>query len=86
MTLLKDSRNQKGDRLLAQIGLLAAVPAILLIAPLIGFFAGRWADEKFATEPYLMITGIVLGFAAAAREISNLVKRSQKLEESDKDD
>ena len=79
-------QKDKRDSSYAQISLLAAVPAILVAAPLVGFFVGRWADGRFGTEPYLMITGVVFGFAAAAREIYNLVKKSEALEKRDRDD
>jgi F0F1-type ATP synthase assembly protein I len=69
------------DRSYAQIALLGTVPAILVAAPLIGYFAGNWADNKFGTTPYLMIAGVVLGFGAAGREIYRLVKKSEELEE-----
>ena len=85
MSILGGLSKGKKGRELAQVGLLAAVPAILLVAPLVGFFIGRWADRKFDPEPYLMIAGIVLGFAAAAREIFNLVKKSESLD-AEKDD
>ena len=64
-----------------------AVPGILLAAPLIGFFAGRWVDGKLDTDPYLTMVGIVLGFVAAGREIYNLLKKAQAIDEmDDKDD
>ena len=62
-------------------GLYLAVPGILLAAPTIGFFVGDWADGKLGTEPYLMIVGLVLGFIAAAREIYNLLKKAQAMDE-----
>jgi len=70
----------------AQIALLGAVPAILVAAPLIGFFAGKWADQRFGTEPYLMIGGVILGFVAAGREIYHLVKKAQALENKSDDE
>jgi ATP synthase protein I len=69
----------------AQIALLAAVPAILVAGPLIGFFGGKWLDGRFGTEPWLMIAGVILGFVAAGREIYHLVKKSQALEERSHD-
>jgi F0F1-type ATP synthase assembly protein I len=78
--MLRPGRKNKSDTDLRQIALLGAVPAILIAAPLVGFFMGQWADEKFATEPYLVIAGVVLGFAAAGREIYRLVRKSSAIE------
>ncbi len=80
MTLLFDPPGKKRDRDYAQIALLGAVPAILIAAPAVGFFLGRWADEKLGTSPLLLIAGIVLGFVAAGREIYRLVKKSEAIE------
>ena len=77
---LMGPRDRKKDKNLAQAGILSAVPLILIVAPMIGYFAGSWADKRFGTEPYLLIVGLILGFGAAAREIFNLVKRSQALD------
>ena len=80
MTLFSNPPGKKRDGDYAQIALLGAVPAILIAAPGIGFFVGRWADEKLGTSPFLLIAGIVLGFAAAGREIYRLVKKSEAIE------
>ncbi len=85
MTLFTMPPDDKPDRTYGQIGLLAAVPALLIAGPLIGFFIGRWADKRFGTDPYLLILGVVLGFAAAGVEIYGLVKKSQEMED-DKND
>ena len=86
MSPMRGARNNKSSREIAQMSLLMVVPAILIASPLIGLFAGRWADEKFNTEPFLLILGLLLGFGAAAREIFNLVKKSEAMEkENDKE-
>jgi len=79
MSPLRGARNNKTGRDIAQMSLLMVVPAILIASPLIGLFAGQWADEKFNTEPFLLILGLILGFGAAAREIYNLVKKSEAM-------
>ena len=83
MALLEPKRNGKSGRDFRQISLLAVVPGILLAAPLIGFFGGQWLDSKLGTEPYLMIAGVFLGFAAAGLEIYGLVKKSEAMEKED---
>ena len=85
MVILDDPKKKRDSKAYAQFSLLAAVPAVLVGGPLIGYFAGNWADGKLGTEPYLMILGVILGFGAAGIEIYGLVKKSQALEEK-KDD
>lgn len=84
MTLLvfppSDPGRKKNDRTYAQIALLGAVPAILVAAPAVGYLLGWWLDEKCDTDPVLKITGAILGFVAAGREIYRLVKRAQSLD------
>jgi F0F1-type ATP synthase assembly protein I len=62
-------------RLYRQLSLLAVIPAVMAVGPLIGFFIGRWLDNKLGTEPYLMIAFITFGFVAAGKEIYGIVKR-----------
>ncbi len=59
-----------------RVGLLTAIPLVLAIAPVIGFFMGDFLDKKLGTEPYLMIVFVVLGFIAGAREVHKLVKKA----------
>ena len=83
MSILTPRPNKKSSKDLRQVGLLATVPAILVAAPLIGYFIGKWLDTKFDSEPAFMITGVVLGFASAGLEIYYLVKKSSALEKED---
>jgi len=75
MGLLKpDQKGEKG-KATRQLALLTAIPAILIVAPLVGFFIGDWVDAKAETAPLFTILGLILGFAAAALEIQVLIKR-----------
>ena len=56
-----------------QIGALTAVPFILLLGPLIGFFMGSWIDRRFGSYPVGTIALIILGFAASVRETVRLI-------------
>ena len=68
------NRGGKGKDL-RQLALLSVIPALMIVAPLVGFFIGNWADGKFGTEPFLTILGLILGFASAGKEIYKLIKR-----------
>ena len=53
---------------LRSAGMLLAIPTLLIVSPIVGFFVGNWLDRRFHTAPWLGIVGLVLGFAAAGRE------------------
>lgn len=64
-------------------GLYMAIPTMLLAGPLVGYFLGSWADTKLATDPYLTLVGLVLGFVAAGRETYMLIRKAQRIEEEE---
>jgi F0F1-type ATP synthase assembly protein I len=86
MGLLNPNPKNKPRRDLRQFSLLAAVPALLIAGPAVGFLIGRWADEKLGSEPYLLIVGIILGFASAGREIYKLVKKAEAFDKETEND
>lgn len=67
-----------GGRNLRAIGLLGAIPMMIGIAPLIGYFIGDWIDGKLGTGPYLMILFIALGFGAAVKETIKIIKEAER--------
>ena len=76
MTKRSKSGEDEKYSTLRRAGLLTAIPLVLAISPVIGFFMGDFLDKKLGTEPYLMIVFVVLGFIAGAREVYKLVKRA----------
>ena len=61
-----------------QIGALTAVPIILVIGPLIGYFVGDWIDRRFRLYPWATVLFLVLGFVTSGREIFRLLKQILK--------
>jgi F0F1-type ATP synthase assembly protein I len=79
---MNDPRRKNGPYgSLRSAGMLLAIPTLLIVAPLVGFFLGGALDRRFKTSPWLGIVGLVLGFAAAARETSQIYRRYQDEEE-----
>ena len=62
-------------------GLLLAIPTLLIVSPLVGFFLGNLVDRRLHTAPWLGIIGLLLGFAAAGRETYRIYRRTQAEEE-----
>jgi F0F1-type ATP synthase assembly protein I len=63
-------------RTLRSTGLLLAIPTLLIVAPLAGFFIGSWLDRRWHTSPWLSIAGLALGFVAAGRETWLIYRRT----------
>lgn len=85
MGLLKDPPNKKNDNDYRQIAILGAIPGLLIVGPAVGFFVGQWADKKLGTDPWMVVIGLVVGFAAVAIQIVDLVKRAQALDKQNDD-
>jgi F0F1-type ATP synthase assembly protein I len=69
---------------LRSAGLLLAIPTLLIVAPLVGFWIGDWLDRRFKTAPWLGLLGLVVGFAAAGRETYQIYRRYMAEEEEQK--
>jgi F0F1-type ATP synthase assembly protein I len=54
---------------------LVAIPSLLIVSPLVGFFLGDYGDKRFHTSPWLSLAGLVLGFAAGGREVWLIYRR-----------
>ena len=78
--------NDKKDRMtgLRQISLLTAIPALLVLGPLLGLWVGRYLDRRLDTEPYMLVLFVVLGFVASGREIWKLIKLASDTEAHNK--
>lgn len=63
------------DSAMRGAAMLVAIPSLLIISPLVGFFLGDLGDKRFHTAPWLAISGLVLGFVAGAREVWSIYKR-----------
>jgi F0F1-type ATP synthase assembly protein I len=51
------------------VGSFGTIGLEIVLSIALGFFGGRWLDEKFATAPYLAGVGFVFGLAAAIKAV-----------------
>jgi len=75
------ARDQDRYRGLRQVSLLTAIPVLLVLGPVIGWWFGSFLDRRWGTSPYLMMVFIVLGFVASGRETWKLIKLASGPEE-----
>ena len=64
---------------LQQAGLLTAIPFVLLVGPIIGYYLGSALERRWAVAPWGMGAGIVLGLLASARVTIQLIREAQQL-------
>lgn len=69
----------KGMRAMA---LASTIGLALVVPPVLGYFAGRWLDGRFGTEPILsmvgLIVGIVLGFVEMVHILAQIEREERR--------
>ncbi len=68
----RESREQRSRA--RQIGILTAIPAVLLAGPLVGALFGKLVDSHLGTRPWGLLVCLGLGFAAAGVEVVRLLR------------
>lgn len=62
-----------------QVGLLTAIPFVLLVGPALGYYLGAAWDRRWSHAPWGMALGIVLGLLASARVTVNVIQQARNL-------
>jgi len=79
---VSDPREKDGEpSALRTAGLLLAIPTLLIVSPIVGWFVGSLADRWLGWDPWGGIAGLALGFAAGGRETYLIYRRYQAEEE-----
>jgi hypothetical protein len=68
---------------LQQVGLLTAIPTVLLVGPVLGYWLGAAADRRWPIAPWGMAGGIVLGLFTSARITAQLIRQARELPHHD---
>ncbi|MGY4688414.1 AtpZ/AtpI family protein [Salibacterium sp. K-3] len=66
---------EKPSKPFQSAALTSAVLSYLVGPLLIGFFAGRWLDDKLGTSPFIMLIGLLTGMAAGIYGLVRLLSR-----------
>lgn len=75
----RPNNRQSGYR---QIALATTIPLIMLAAPAVGYFIGRYLDRLLGTEHIMMVIFLLLGLVAGGVETYRLIKEIVKEEKS----
>ena len=72
-------RRAQATKWLQQVGLLTAIPFVLLVGPAVGYYVGIALDAHWSHAPWGMGIGIVCGLLASARVTIQLIRRARDL-------
>lgn len=70
-------RRVSPSRVARQIGLLTAIPFVLLVGPALGYYIGNAADHRWGIAPWGMVVGILFGFASSARVTAQFIRQAR---------
>ncbi len=70
-------------QLVRQAGIYISIPLVLVGGPTVGFFLGRFLDQRLNSDPWGVLILVVVGLVAAFVETIRLFRYAQK--ESDAD-
>lgn len=54
---------------------------IFVAGPIIGYWIGQWADNRFGTDPWGKVLVSLLGFVASLKQVVSVIRRSVKEEQ-----
>jgi hypothetical protein len=77
MTNPSDDGNRRGNHI-RDVGVYTVIPAMLIVGPVMGWLAGRWAAGRWGHDSTFETAGALLGFAAAVRQIQLIIQRESK--------
>jgi len=62
-----------------QAGLLTAIPFVLLVGPVAGYYLGHAAEARWQCAPWGVGIGIVLGLLSSGRVTIQLIQQARRL-------
>lgn len=74
----KNNPKPKNSGFLQAMAITTTIGAEMAITVTLGFYIGRTLDKQFNTEPWIMVTGILLGVATGIWGIVKILQRFWK--------
>ena len=62
-------------RLWRAVSIAVAIPAIMVLSPLVGWFLGDWVGGFFGNRKVIALIGLLLGLIAGGMQVADLVRR-----------
>ena len=78
--MLDDGRRE-GRRQLIKALKRGSVGLEMALSIVIGALAGWWLDDKFQTEPWLLLSGVLLGVVSAFNSLIHMAKAAAREDE-----
>lgn len=74
----RKSRVKRATETTRDVGTYTAIPAMILVGLVGGYFLGVWLESRFGYEPWLGLGGMVLGGAASIRKVVQVLRTAQR--------
>lgn len=76
------SGGKKQLKVFAQLG---SIGIELALSTVLGILGGRWLDQKFDTEPFLTVLGLLIGITAGFRSLIRIARKVRREQDTDPD-
>ena len=70
-------RHVSPSRLARQVGLLTAIPFVLLVGPALGYYLGSGADHRWNIAPWGTAVGVILGLMSSAQVTAQFIRQAR---------
>jgi F0F1-type ATP synthase assembly protein I len=79
----RKDEERENRSLLRQAAVLSAIPGFLVVPPVAGVFIGRWLDQRYHTQPWLLLVFLLLGFGSGIRLTVQTLRRVREMQDED---
>ncbi|MEZ4388988.1 MAG: AtpZ/AtpI family protein [Candidatus Krumholzibacteriia bacterium] len=77
MVLFRPPQDDEQRRAMRE-GLYTSIPIMLGVGPALGWWLGKLAEGRWGGEPWWEVGGVLLGLAAAARQVYKAIRQGSR--------